>query len=104
MVSYLLAAVGRRAVRDEAVVEVFIDHHDRRLIATPIAVVGRREDRNTLVGVGPLVALHHQLMRTHDKIESVAVVELLRDVGSEGVARAWYQGCVQGSMYVRMGA
>ena len=59
MVSYLLAAVGRRAVRDEAVVEVFIDHHNRRLVATTIAVVGRREDRNTLVGVGPLVALHH---------------------------------------------
>jgi len=38
--------------------------------------------------VGPVVALHHQLVRPHDELEPVGAIEALGDVRAKGVARA----------------
>lgn len=60
-------------------------------IGVPVAVVGRGEDGDDVAVVAPVVALHDELMRARHQREPVAVVERLRDVLPEGVARATWR-------------
>ncbi len=52
----------------------------QRRRTTAVAVVGGAEDGDDIAVVGPVVALHHQLMRPRNKRQPVAVVESLGDV------------------------
>ena len=63
-----------------------IDFHNGRLIATPIAIIRCRKDRHDTAVVLPLVALHDDLMGPSDKVQTINVRELLRNVLSKGVA------------------
>jgi len=65
---------------------MFVDFHDRRLVTASVAVVGCREDGNNISVLRPIIALHHELMSTCNKRETVVMVERLRDVLAEGVA------------------
>ena len=71
------ARFARPYVLDKGVVHVFIHHHDGRLVAATVAVVGRAEHGDALFLVRPLVPLHDELVRAHDEVEAVAFVELL---------------------------
>jgi len=72
----------------EVTVHILIYFHDSCLIAASVAVVGRREDRDNVTLVTPIVTVHHELMSSSDSSKAVRVVELLRDVLAEGVAGA----------------
>mmetsp|Transcript_33159 Transcript_33159/g.72296 ORF Transcript_33159/g.72296 Transcript_33159/m.72296 type:complete len:219 (+) Transcript_33159:322-978(+) len=67
---------------------MLVDLHDCRLIATTVAVVGRGEDGDDVAVVAPIIAFHHKLMGTGDELEPISVVELLRNVLTECVARS----------------
>lgn len=45
-----------------------------------------REDGHHVPVLGPVVALHYQLMGASDKGQAIVMVESLRDVLAEGVA------------------
>mmetsp|Transcript_18461 Transcript_18461/g.30602 ORF Transcript_18461/g.30602 Transcript_18461/m.30602 type:complete len:213 (-) Transcript_18461:635-1273(-) len=62
-----------------------VNFHNRSLIATSVAVIGSRKDSHHRFVVLPLVAFHHQLMGTGNKMKSVNVGKLFRNVLSEGV-------------------
>ena len=55
------------------------------MIATPIAVVGSREDGDDIAVVAPVVALHDELVGPRHEREAVGVVEGLADVLPKGV-------------------
>lgn len=65
-----------------------IHFHNRRLVATSVAIVGRRKDRHHGSVVLPLVAFHYQLMCASDEVQTVNVRELLGNVLSKRVASA----------------
>lgn len=46
----------------------------------PVAVVGSAKNSANSLIVGPLVALHHQLMSSGNEHQTIRVVELLRDI------------------------
>ena len=58
------------------VVAVLLHLHDGRLVSAAIAVIRSRPDRDDVVVEHPLVALHRQLMRSHDAAQSVLRIEL----------------------------
>jgi hypothetical protein len=62
-----------------------INFHDCCFVAAPVAIVGCGEDSHDISLVGPIVAIHHQLMGSGDQLQVVGMVELLGDVLSEGV-------------------
>ena len=80
-----LSAAWGRVKDQEVVVHVLIDLHDTCLICASVAVIGCREDSDDVLLVTPIEAIHHQLMCARDKLEVVHVVELLRDILSEGI-------------------
>lgn len=60
------------------------------LVAATVAVVGSREEREELLVVRVVVALHDELMCAHGECESVREVPARRDVLAERVAGpAW---------------
>jgi hypothetical protein len=59
--------------------------HDGCFITTSVTVVGCWEDCYYVSLMGPVVSIHDQLMSTGDEFQVVGMVELLRDVLSEGV-------------------
>ena len=65
LVSYDLQGVFQRVVQ----------LHDGRLVAASVAVVGRGEDGDDVSVVAPVVALHDELVRTGQKLQTVDVVE-----------------------------
>mmetsp|Transcript_12300 Transcript_12300/g.35562 ORF Transcript_12300/g.35562 Transcript_12300/m.35562 type:complete len:288 (+) Transcript_12300:192-1055(+) len=69
-------------------VHILIHKHDRGLVAAAVAIVGRREDGDTEVGVCPLETLHNKLVRADDKVEAIVVIELLGDIWAKGVSSA----------------
>jgi len=71
----------------EGVLEVLIDFHNRRLVPTAVTVVGGTENRYHVLLVCPIVAFHDQLVSPGNESESVVMVELLRNILAEGVAR-----------------
>eukprot|EP00401_Gymnodinium_catenatum_P017940 CAMPEP_0117606598 /NCGR_PEP_ID=MMETSP0784-20121206/79793_1 /TAXON_ID=39447 /ORGANISM="" /LENGTH=264 /DNA_ID=CAMNT_0005409681 /DNA_START=21 /DNA_END=816 /DNA_ORIENTATION=+ len=72
----------------EGVLQVLVDFHHGSLVAAPIAVVWRREDRDHVAVVAPVVTLHDKLVCAGDELQSVRMVELLRDVLAESIAGA----------------
>mmetsp|Transcript_96302 Transcript_96302/g.171084 ORF Transcript_96302/g.171084 Transcript_96302/m.171084 type:complete len:257 (+) Transcript_96302:63-833(+) len=79
-----------RVELQECVFEMLIDLHHGRLVPTPVAVVGRGEDCHHIPVVAPIVALHDKLMSACNELEAIGMIELLRNVLSEGVAcTAW---------------
>ena len=56
------------------------------LVSTSVAVVGGGENGDHVPVVRPVVPLHDQLVSSGHQGQSVAVVECLRDVLTEGVA------------------
>mmetsp|Transcript_6316 Transcript_6316/g.26154 ORF Transcript_6316/g.26154 Transcript_6316/m.26154 type:complete len:296 (+) Transcript_6316:1482-2369(+) len=73
---------------EEIPVHPLVNLHDRRLVPAPVAVIRRAEHRHHRLIVRPLVPVLHQLVRSGDQVQAVAVVELLRDVLTERVPRA----------------
>ena len=66
---------------------MLIDLHDRCLVSTSVAVVWRREDRDNIAILRPVVTLHNQLMSSSDQRKTVVVVERFRDILAERVSR-----------------
>mmetsp|Transcript_4466 Transcript_4466/g.20266 ORF Transcript_4466/g.20266 Transcript_4466/m.20266 type:complete len:299 (-) Transcript_4466:489-1385(-) len=73
---------------EEIPVHPLVNLHDRRLVPASVAVIRRAEHRHHRLIVRPLVPVLHQLVRSGDQVQAVAVVELLRDVLTERVPRA----------------
>jgi len=65
----------------------FIKFHDGSLVTAPVTVVRRAEDSYDLLFMGPVVALHNQLVSARSHLEAICEVELRRDILSEGVTR-----------------
>mmetsp|Transcript_28058 Transcript_28058/g.63438 ORF Transcript_28058/g.63438 Transcript_28058/m.63438 type:complete len:212 (+) Transcript_28058:167-802(+) len=80
------ASPWRRVKLNEFRMHVFVDLHDRGLVPASVAVVGRAEQSDYRVLVRPVVSLHDQLMCSDNKLEAVDVVEMLRNILSEGVS------------------
>lgn len=83
-----LAALGCRVKLQKGVVEGVIEFHYGRLVATAVAVVGRRKDGHDIVVVAPVEALHYELMGAGDERQAVRVVKGLANVVAKGVAGA----------------
>lgn len=60
--------------------------HNGRLVATAVAIVGSGKHRHNLAVVLPLVAFHHQLVSTRNKVKTINVRELLGNVLTKCVA------------------
>lgn len=69
-------------------VQLLVDLHDGCLVATAVAVVGCTKDRDNIVVVGPVVALHDQLVGSRNELEAIGVVVLLGHILSKRVASA----------------
>lgn len=67
---------------------MLINLHNRRLVTTSVAVVWRRENRDNIAILGPVVTLHHQLMSSRHQSQTVVMVEGFRDILSERVSRS----------------
>lgn len=63
-----------------ALLDGIIHLHDCGLIAAPVAVIGSRKDSDDAPTVLPLIALHHELVCTSDKVEAVNVRKLFGNV------------------------
>lgn len=91
----------------QGILQVFVDLHYCSLVATSVAVVGgwrtlatdstcqgqslmrlTREDGHHVPVLGPVVALHYQLMGTSDESQAIVMVESFRNVLAKGVASA----------------
>jgi hypothetical protein len=66
-------------------VDGIVNFHNCRLISTPIAVVRCRKDSDDTSIMLPLVTLHDELMRASNKVETIYVRELFRNVLTKGV-------------------
>lgn len=68
-----------------ALVDRVVHLHNRGLITTSVAVVGRREYCNNLSIVLPLVTFHDKLMCACNKVKTVNMGELLCNVLAERI-------------------
>ena len=66
-----------RVKLEEGVFEGVVQLHDGGLVAAAVAVVGGGEDGDHVAVVGPVVALHHQLMSPTHQGQAVRMVECL---------------------------
>ena len=64
-------------VDDEVFLQREVQLHYRCRVAQPVAVVGRRPHRRQFIVEVPPVPLLHQLVRTHDHLHLVYLLELL---------------------------
>lgn len=74
---HLSLALRGRVVGDEVALQILVHLHNRSDVTAAIAVVRGGPHGDELVVEHPLVALHHQLMRSAHHIEVVVRVELL---------------------------
>mmetsp|Transcript_16912 Transcript_16912/g.34253 ORF Transcript_16912/g.34253 Transcript_16912/m.34253 type:complete len:228 (-) Transcript_16912:248-931(-) len=82
------ASLLRRGLEDlEVLCAVLVELKDRRNVAAAVAVVGRGEYGDHVAVMAPGVPFHRKLVGAGDKLEAVVVVELFRDVLTEGVPR-----------------
>ena len=72
-----LCSPWRGVKLQEGVLEGVVQLHDGGLVAAPVAVVGGGEDGDHVAVVGPVVALHHQLVGAGHQGQPVRVVESL---------------------------
>jgi len=74
---------------DELGLEVLVQLHDARNVATPITVVRCTPDRDhTFVVEMPFIALVDQLMSPSDQLQAIDMIELRRDLVTKQPARA----------------
>jgi hypothetical protein len=74
---YTLDASGVRRKSLKRGISLRTDFHHRGHVAASVAIVGSRPDRHQTLALEPvLVSLLHQLMRPHDQLEPVVVIEL----------------------------
>jgi len=83
-----LGLAGCRVELEEIILDELVNLHYGGLVTASVAVVGCGENRDDVALVSPVVPVHDKLMRTCDSSQAVRVVELLRDVLSEGVTSA----------------
>jgi hypothetical protein len=69
-----------------SLVDRVVDLHDCRLVTTSVTVIWRRKYRNDGSVVLPLVAFHHQLMSSSNKVQAVNVGKLFGNVLPERVS------------------
>ena len=72
---WVLPLAGLGVELQEGVLEVIVDLHDRRLVTTPVAVIRCGKNRDDVAIMCPIVALHDELVRTGQKLQTVDVVE-----------------------------
>lgn len=65
-----------------------VHFHDGSLVTASVAIIGSWEDCYYASIMLPLVTLHHQLMGTSNKMQSVYVSKLLSNILSERVPRS----------------
>ena len=83
-----LGLAGCRVELEEIILDELVNLHYGGFVTASVAVVGCGENRDDVALVCPVVSVHDKLMRTCDSSQAVRVVELLRDVLSEGVTSA----------------
>ena len=59
---------------------VFIDVQHRSTVAAAVAVVWRREQRQRVSSMTPIVSVHHQLVGATHGVQTVLVVPIARHV------------------------
>jgi len=69
-----------------SLIDRIVDFHNSSLVTAPVAIIGRRKNRDDGSVVLPLVSFHDELMSTSDKVQTINVRKLLRDVLAKGVA------------------
>ena len=65
---------------------MFVKLHHSSFIATAVAVIRSTEDRYNVLVMGPVVAISDKLMSSRNKIKSVLLIVLLRNVLTEGIS------------------
>ncbi len=60
----------------EGVLHKLVNLHNGGFIPATVTIVGRREDRNYVSLMRPVIAVHHKLMSTRNKFQVVSVVKL----------------------------
>ena len=70
----------RRLEFYKLLLQLLVQHHYRRRVVAPVAVVGRTPHRHQLLVEHLLVPLHYQLVRPHDLTNVILVVECLHHV------------------------
>ena len=83
-----LILLGSWVELQEGVLHKLVDLHDGCLVAASVAVVRRREHRDHVAVVRPVEPVHDELVGACNQFQIVRVVELFRDVLTEGVAGA----------------
>lgn len=74
-----------RVELEEGVFHVFVNLHDRGLVATSVTIVRGREDCDDILLLRPVVSLHDKLMCSRNQSKAIVMVECFRDVLSKGV-------------------
>jgi len=69
-----------------SLIDRIVDFHNSSLVTAPVAIIGRRKNRDDGSVVLPLVSFHDELMRARNKVQAIDVRKLLRDVLTKGVA------------------
>ena len=65
---------------------MFVQLHHTSFIATAVAVVRSTEDSHHVLVMRPVVSIGNELMSTCNKVKTVLLIILLRDVLTKGIA------------------
>ena len=80
--------LGSRIKLDKRPIKMFIELHNGSLVATSIAIVGRREDGDNIFVMRPIEAFHDKLVCAGDKGKTVGMIEILSHIPTKSVASA----------------
>ena len=78
-----LASPGCWVKDQELVVHLLVNFHHSCLVTATVAIVGRTEYCDNSLLVGPVKAIHDQLVGARNQLQIVGVIEVLRNVLSK---------------------
>ena len=86
---------------EERVFHEFVHLHYGCFISASVAVIGRRKHSDHISVVGPVVAVHYELVGSRDQFKVIRVIELFRNVLTEGVSStSWRDPPAQSVVWV----
>lgn len=65
------------------VFKIFINQHDRSLVAAPVAVVGSTENSDHVMIMAPVIPIRDKLVSSCDESQVVRMIELQTDINSK---------------------
>ena len=72
-----------RIKHKEIVIHLFIYFHNTSFVTASVTIVRRTEYRHDLLLMRPIKTIHYKLMGTRNHLETIGVIEVLRDVLSK---------------------